>query len=160
MAGGEEFPPLLPAGLQKMTLTELKTLVVDKFTYSQSRPALWSNFMEIIDKLIDEKIPCDIWVDGSSLTEKINPDDVDFVVELPIALLSTFNQTQISLIEHLGTQAFKQGKKLHSFVKLTAPAGHPFHSKATISHNQWLKDFGYSYVKKEPKGIAVVEVRP
>lgn len=161
MSSDEEFPPLLESGLQRMNIAELQKLVVEQFSYSTSRVELWKNFSELLDTLARLKLPCDIWVDGSFLTKKINPKDVDFLVELPIEILSALNEDQKNLIDNLSRRAFYTGKKLDSYVKIKIPnQGHHYHAKALLGHNQWLKDFGQSYIKKEPKGIAVIEVLP
>jgi hypothetical protein len=49
---------------------------------------------------------------------------------------------------------------MHSFVMFDAPASHADYINSMRLHEQWKKDFGFSYVKKEPKGIAVVVVQP
>ena len=65
-----------------MDLDELKSMVVDKFPLSKRRQELWNNLVKIVDKLKALKVPCKIWGDGSFLTEKIDPSDVDFVVDV------------------------------------------------------------------------------
>jgi hypothetical protein len=160
MATDEEFPPLLQPGLQKMTIADLKALVLDGFPKSKSRKELWQNFSELVGNIAALGIKCEIWVDGSFLTEKIDPSDVDFVVDVPIDLVQTFNEQQQGLLEDLKNREFRRSKKLHSFVMFRAPLGHNFYPASQESHKQWSKDFGYSYIKKEPKGIAVVEVAP
>jgi hypothetical protein len=156
----DEFPPLLNPGLHAMSAADLKKLVVDDFPLSERREALWNNFIAIAEHLKKLQIRCEIWVDGSFLTKKIDPDDVDFVVDIPVAILDTATPGQSDLLKKLSAMAFSSNEKLHSFVMFDAPAIHKGHVKSVELHNQWEKDFGFSYAKKEPKGIAVLKVTP
>jgi hypothetical protein len=160
MATDEEFPPLLEPGLQKMSTEALMKLVVSGFPESRRRPELWKNLLEIIEKIKTAGLTCEIWVDGSFLTSKLDPDDVDFVVDFPIEVQDSLSDEQAQLLEALSVRAFKKDKKLHSFVMFTANKDHPDHVPCIIQHEQWQKDFGLSYIKKEPKGIAVLTVQP
>ncbi len=156
----EEFPPLLPAGLHKMTVPALRQLTVDGFPLSQSRSNLWKGIDFILGALGNAAIPCDIWVDGSFLTKKINPGDVDLVVDIPIDFVTTATPEQLSLIENLTEQLYRKSDNLHSFVMFKTPIGHAMHVDMLRVHKQWERDFGFAYTSKEPKGIALVEVTP
>jgi hypothetical protein len=155
-----EFPPLLSDGLHKMDLASLKALVVGGFPKSARREPLWNNFLAIIDKLVALKLPCEIWVDGSFLTEKIEPDDVDFIVDIELSLVLKADPAQYSFLERLAKQDFCQSHKLHSFILYKVPAIDKNFSKYEAIRDYWKRTFGRSLVKKEPKGIAVVEVKP
>lgn len=158
--GDEEYPPLLHEGFHEMTLDELKTLTVDGFPDSDRRPMLWQNFLNLLAKINAEQIPCDIWIDGSFLTQKIDPDDIDFVADIPIEVMESGTASQSALVEQLSAREFKKVEKLHSFVMFIAPEGHAVCDSMATARSQWAKDFGLSYIKKEPKGIAVLKVRP
>jgi hypothetical protein len=156
----DEFPPLLAPGLHKMTVDALRRLTVADFPLSQNRGNLWKSFEFILKALSDAEIPCGIWVDGSFLTKKIDPGDVDFVVDIPIEVMDAATPEQMTLIENLSARLYKKSDNLHSFVMFTTPVGHAMHADMTRVHLQWEKDFGFAYVSKEPKGIALVEVTP
>lgn len=156
----DEYPPLLQPGLHNMSMAELKALVVDAFPLSTIRQGHWKNFEKIVDRLKALKVPCKVWVDGSFLTEKIEPGDVDFVVDLPVNIMNNPDNNQAQFFSDLANRAFKKLEKMHSFVMYDAPAGHVQYPTSDKLHEQWKKDFGFSYVTKEPKGIAVVVVQP
>jgi hypothetical protein len=138
----------------------MEQLVVNGFALSKRRGTLWKNFLFVLKTLQDLKIPCDVWIDGSFLTHKVDPDDVDFVVDIPVDFLPLATAEQQSFIENLSDQLYRTSDDLHSFVMFNAPQGHPLGLDMNAVHDQWHKDFGFSYVAKSPKGIAVVEVRP
>lgn len=78
MAGGAkaEFPPLLPAGFHDMDLHRLRALCVDAFPLSRRREPLMELVGEICSELTSVSLYTEVWVDGSFLTAKIEPDDV------------------------------------------------------------------------------------
>lgn len=158
-AAKPEFPPLLAQGLHRFNQAGLKALTVDGFPNSTSRPRLWDNFQRVVlNELARVQIPCEVWVDGSFLTHKIDPDDVDFVVDVPIAAFNTLSPDQQTLFNQYIAMAFRTSDDLHSFVMFNTPSGHPMEPAAIRIHHQWQHDFGFSYVGRIAKGIAVVGV--
>jgi hypothetical protein len=155
-----EFPPLLQPGLHEMSVDDLKAVVVDGFPLSTGRETLWTNFLGIVHQLKTVGISCKIWIDGSFLTKKIEPDDVDFVVDVPAHVADNPTPAQKALLNELGNLAFCKTGKLHSFLMLNAPLVHKYYALSQRLHEQWKRDFGFAYVSREPKGIAVVTVKP
>jgi hypothetical protein len=163
MASEDEYPPLLGQGFHYMGASDLKGLVIDKFPLSNRRPNLWKEFTDLLDEIGACGLVCDVWVDGSFLTEKIEPKDVDFIVEVSVHTLDSLTPEQEALIKKVqerGPGSMRNQRHLHGFVKVTAPEGHPFRAKAELQQHQWLRDFGFAYVSKEPKGIAIIGAAP
>ena len=156
----DEFPPLLEPGIHRFSVADLEAKVVPAFPKSTRRAALWKNLRELIKGVTSLGIPCDIWIDGSFLTEKIDPDDIDLVVEASINVFEFGKKDQLAFLKQLGAGAFRGTKNLHTFVFPNAPIGHRAYPMTLAVRQQWTKDFGTSFVKREPKGIALVEVRP
>jgi hypothetical protein len=71
--------PLLPMGLHEMDLDELRRLCVDGFPTSTNRRYLADAFEELVDALVECGLSCEIWVNGSFLTSKLDPADLDVV---------------------------------------------------------------------------------
>lgn len=156
-----EFPPLLPFGMHQRTVDELKAMLVDEFSTHTRRAWLWDNFLNLVDQLKAAKIKCKIWLDGSYLTEKVEPDDIDLIVEVDISILQQLTQGQRALLDDLSNLKFNTDLlKLHTFVIFSAPVVHVLGVQSAALRAQWINDWGYSLVKKEPKGIAVMEVLP
>lgn len=154
------FPPLLSPGFHHMSADDLKALVVDEFPLSVCRSALWDNLVELLNLLVAADLACDIWIDGSFLTRKIDPEDVDLVVNIGASISDNPTQEQREIIEKIADAAFYCDKNLDSYVMVNAPVGHKDNSLSRDLHRQWENDFGYAYVSREPKGIAVVGVAP
>lgn len=78
----KEYPPLLPAGFHVMTVAEVRALCVDRFPLSKKRDEIMTKLETVIDKLRRDRIEGEVWVDGSFLTEKINPKDSDILLHV------------------------------------------------------------------------------
>jgi hypothetical protein len=155
-----EFPPLLPFGFHPHTADELRKMLVEAFPNSTRRAWLWENFLELIEKLKAAHLPCKIWLDGSYLTQKLDPDDIDLIVEVGVEMFQAPTPQQDALLRSLARSDFHADPtKLHTFVIFNAPIVHVLGAQAAALRNQWINDWGYSLVKREPKGIALMEVQ-
>jgi hypothetical protein len=82
MSDKPSFPWLLPAGFTTKTLDEVRVLRVDNFPTSTSRANIFDSFVaNFITPLINTGISCDVWMDGSFITQKEDPEDVDILIE-------------------------------------------------------------------------------
>ncbi|CAM3309475.1 nucleotidyltransferase domain-containing protein [Filibacter tadaridae] len=75
MDGGNLFP-----GIHKYTYEEFEKQFVAEFSTSTTRSEIYKNFKDWLKLLIDVLPPSYIWLDGSYLTDKTNPNDIDLVV--------------------------------------------------------------------------------
>jgi hypothetical protein len=154
-----EFPPLLSDGLHPHSKSELKKLCVDDFLHSTTRGKLWENLEEFLIELTKLGLRCVVWVDGSYVTQKINPGDIDLILDFEVSVLDALTIDQCEFIERVGQQKFRS-KGLHTFVMYSASSVDLRYAESVRLHKTWRKDFGVSYVTKEPKGIAVLEIDP
>lgn len=60
-----------------MSIGLLKEITVDAFPHSQRRPWLFKELERLHSYLCGVNAHCELWVDGSFLTEKLEPDDID-----------------------------------------------------------------------------------
>jgi hypothetical protein len=89
-----EFPPLFPPEMRPFTLPELRVLCVDGFPLSDSRDLLMSCLEHAFAVLEQSGIVGELWVDGSFLTHKIDPDDVDLVLAMDAAFVDSASPEQ------------------------------------------------------------------
>jgi hypothetical protein len=143
-----------------MSIEALETLVVEDFRYSNSRRELWKGLSFVINRLVDLKIPCEICINGSFLTKKNDPNDIDLLVDIQISVLDNADHEQGDFIERLADRFYKKSDHLDSFVIFSASEGHQAHAASEAQRLQFARDWGTFYVSKEPKGIAVIEVPP
>ncbi len=62
---------------------------------------------KFVAKLQKAKLTGDLWIDGSFITEKIEPDDVDIVLFAPSTIREQASLDQLLLIEQIEELAFK-----------------------------------------------------
>src|SRR5438132_1349761 len=134
--GKVEFPPLLPAGMHQMPLPALRQLCVDRFPLSTSRARLMGGIEAICNSLSTALIPAAVWIDGSFMTHKIDPADVDLAVCLFYAALPNPGPEQQALI---GRIAAKQFAGCDSFVFVEYPTDHPEYAVGDMMHAYWQR---------------------
>lgn len=139
----EEFPPLLPAGFHPMTLAELRKLCVDCFPLSTSRDSIMDGLERIVAKLKDKKVEGDIWVDGSFLTEKINPKDSDIVLHVQGLFYDNAELEQQEAIDWV-RENLKAALDCDSYVFMEYPKSHPWGNESEWDKAYWVRQFGFS----------------
>lgn len=77
-----DHPPLLAPGRHFMTLPEIYELCVRRFEYRERREGLFFALAAFVHRFREADIPREMFIDGSFLTKKQDPSDVDVAVEL------------------------------------------------------------------------------
>ncbi|MFP4976368.1 DUF6932 family protein [Paenibacillus sp. CN-4] len=67
-------------GIHQYNIEEFEQQFVRDFTGSTQRPIIYENFKYWLGQLLQIKVPRYIWLDGSFLTRKLDPNDIDLVV--------------------------------------------------------------------------------
>lgn len=101
MAPKEEFSPLLPAGFHDVTLEDLERLFVEPFTPPDHRRTLLTRLLAFLTQLLASGLPCEIWLNGSFATEKVDPEDVDIAVFVREDDVNALADVQRSVLEGL-----------------------------------------------------------
>ncbi|MBI3621706.1 MAG: hypothetical protein HY208_05905 [Nitrospirae bacterium] len=151
----EEFPPLLTTGWHPTTLAALREMCVDAFPLSTTRPQIMTGLETVIERLVAVGIRADAWIDGSFLTEKINPKDSDVVFRVDAEFCDQCTQEQYSLLEWVAGQEPQERHLCDAYLHVDYPAGHTRHAHGEWMRAYWIKQFGFSR-EEEMKGIAVV----
>lgn len=152
----QEFPPLLPLGFHPMTIAEMRVALVDAFRGSKRRPLVMEGLEKILQKLSAENIQAEIWVDGSFLTKKIDPDDSDILVVIQGSFYDSATSPQKAVIDWLKTD-LKADFNCHAFLHFIRPAGHADYDQFLWFNAYWLRQFGFNR-KDEPKGIVTYNI--
>lgn len=153
-----EFPPLLPVGLHPLTMVALGGLCVGRFPLSSTRLEIMSGLDAAIQKLVDAKMAGDLWIDGSFLTEKIDPEDVDLTLRLTCEFVEGCSVAQQEMIAWFNqAEVLKQPYHCHSFAWVDFPHGHPLYWEGEWDRAFWIRQWGFSQ-RNVRKGIAVVEL--
>ncbi len=151
-----EFPPLLQIGRHNFTIDQLEELTVGRFPLSTSRLIIMKGFRCVYDLLIQNQMVGELWIDGSFLTEKIDPSDIDVLYRTNSIFLDNSTPTQREVIEYFHTD-LKSAIQCHIFYFIEYPSDHPAYWDGEYSYVYWMKQWGFSR-KDEPKGIAIIKL--
>ncbi len=149
-----EFPPLLPVGRHLMSLEELRALCVDRFPLSTTRDKITGGLQSVVDRLLISKISGELWVDGSFVTEKTDPVDVDIVLRIPAEAYENGTDKQRKAIDWLNGD-LKDSHYCDSYCFMEWPPSHPLYWYGEYMYTYWMKWYGFSR-GEEMKGIAVI----
>jgi hypothetical protein len=161
-----DFRPLLPPGLHAMTLEEVYQLTVahPRFGLSRSRAILMRGLWILVGCLSSVGIRGKLWVDGSFVTEKIDPADIDIVVCIEAGFLDTASEGQLGVLDWLGDPP-RRGKPAppeatfgcHTFVVFETNPDHPNHEELSQEMSGWQKFFGHDR-QNQPKGMIEIAI--
>src|SRR5262245_28434346 len=98
-----DFPPLLPQGLHAKTWAEIEAMCVTGIPLSTSRPTLLAGLRALVDRLMAVGVTGELWIDGSFVTQKLEPADVDIVLHLTPAAFSNGGQALQALLRWIGS---------------------------------------------------------
>jgi len=152
-----DFAPLLPVGVHTLTVDQLRDLCVLPFPTSLRRRRLMSRLEEIVRKLEAEHVRGYFWIDGSFLTDKIEPNDVDVVLVVNSSFLDNATTAQQLLISWVASN-LKETLSCDSYFIREYPVSHRWYYDGEESKLNWLKQFGNSRVGTI-KGIAAIELK-
>lgn len=149
---GQEFAALLPAGLHEKSLAEFQQLCVDAFFPTNlKRQLLHRNILTyVLEPIQATGLRCNIWIDGSFLTEKIEPNDVDIVIESNAEINN--NETALKVV----TQMVGRDTKL-SFQSTYLIDAYFLDTNDRNSKPYWLGQFGFNR-SIQPKGILIIKL--
>jgi len=115
-----------------------------------------TNLEFVIGRLTEAKICGEVWIDGSFLTEKIDADDVDFVLRVDGAFYDTSDATQRAVMDWVNDNLYDT-HKCDSYLYSEYAEGDPNYWLGQYMHAYWMKQWGFSR-GGVMKGIAVVKL--
>src|SRR6185369_9934776 len=105
---------------------ELTDLCVAPFPISTTRGNIMRGLGIVIRRLIAARIIGELWINGSFLTRKINPEDSDVVLAADSRIVDTGGTIlQVKTFEWIGSN-LKDKHLCDSYVFFNYPAGHPY----------------------------------
>jgi hypothetical protein len=145
-----------------MTLERLHQVAVEhpRFKLSRTRQQVMRNLWVVAGSLCQWQINGELWIDGSFLTEKIDPPDIDFVVALSETFLNVATPEQLAIVNWLcedNTQPAKTLLSCDSYAHYKQIPGDPGYGDYLVVDAHWKKHFGTSR-EHQPKGIAVIAI--
>lgn len=136
-----------------MTLPELRALCVTNFALSTRREQLMRSVEALCTAVSTALISSEIWVDGSFLTQKVDPADVDLVVVVQSASWPGTGQ-QRHVMGRVAQKDFGS-PPCDSYVLVEYPSSHKHYPETELMRAYWIKQFCFSR-NEEMKGLAVI----
>jgi hypothetical protein len=109
----------------------------------------------VVSRLRDNGIHTAVWINGSFLTHKENPNDSDIVVKIDATILDNGTDEQKRVLEWIKSD-LKANHLCDSYLMPIYPAGDPQQVLNDYNIAYWLRQFGFSR-GVEYKGIAVID---
>ncbi len=115
---------------------------VDKFKISNTRKRLWENFKEFSKKIQREVAPqFSVWVDGSFVSLKIDPRDLDAVFWLDLK----FAESKMEILDnHFFTKNIKSRLGLDVFYGIEYPENHKLRFFNEMNQVYWAEIYGHT----------------
>jgi len=147
-----DFPSLLPPGMHSMTLQALHSLAVAPFPEDARRSELFQKLSIWANALRAAGVNGKLWLDGSFLTEKTHPGDIDCVLwnpywTDPAAATDQVQQQVARLLDHASAEALFN----LDFYLETPASDQLFHREA-----YWRGILGFCHDRVTAKGFAEI----
>lgn len=142
-----------------MSIEEVRRICVTDFPLSMRRGMIMASLELLLAELTAQGISADVWIDGSFLTGKQEPDDVDLVLSVASDVYDNGTLLQRQTLDSIANQIvdLKPNYHCHAFVYYEYPVGNPFYEVGVRAREYWKKQFGFSR-RKEIKGMPVVKI--
>ncbi|MDF1601465.1 hypothetical protein PZ895_17035 [Mesorhizobium sp. YIM 152430] len=153
-----DYPPLLAPGRHVMTLPDIKAHFVDPFPDHPRRKHLFTLFEEFLQAVLVSGIPCEIWIDGSWLTTKPEPRDLDVTLIVEADTAQRLNADQQAFMHTVSEGAFAQDVDCFAYARLDRE--HPDFGDAYLDPAyDWGCQYGLESGEQWLKGFVVLKVR-
>lgn len=93
----EDFPPILRPGIHSMTLDMIRETFASPLPEATERLRMFSKFDQFIFRLRQLNVTGVLWLDGSFVTRKPNPADLDCVLWNPSFVTTLSEEGKIEL---------------------------------------------------------------
>ncbi len=150
-----DYRPLFAPGRHFLDLFQVETMCVSAFGESQTRYRLYLKLEEMVQDLLRQTIVCDVMVNGSFVTECINPDDIDVATHISSDFSELLSSSQKNLLNQLADGTYAMG--LDSFVEVEYPRDHPEHADWRVEKS-WGEQWGIEHSKQWCKGVVVLRL--
>ena len=106
-------------------------------------------------------IPAKLWLNGSYLTKKNDPDDIDLIVEAGLAIMDNLAALGEPIVQDIADRKWYVNPRcLDTYLLPVVPIVHVHFGALAIARARWERDWGHALMSRQPKGIAVLEVGP
>jgi len=156
---------VLPFDIYDCDEQELNTRFVAAFPNSNTRSDIFQGFIRLRHEASSTGISAIQWVNGSFVSSKVDPDDIDVVSFVDYDELNKCSHVHGTLINDLlnGGENTKPQYRTHTFLVLACASNHPYFQVYEHWRTYWLEKWGKTYEDKntgikEPKGFLKMSI--
>lgn len=150
-----DHPPLLAPGRHNFSVSEFSTRFVFG-PHGEHRFTLFLKLHDLIRQLEKWSIVCELWIDGSYLTEKEIPDDIDGTIVIYWEDYEALSDDAKSFLDDL-TYKFETTKDvLDMFLVFRYPRTDPRYLIGDLQ--EWARQWSVQHDEKWLKGFAVLRI--
>lgn len=125
---------LIPHDIIEIELPTLKTYFVDAFPNLTTRKRLFENYLHYIYRFQDEVFPFfEQWINGSFVTQKENPKDIDLVTFLDYQV---YEKRGDNVLDKFWTFSLEE-QGIDSYIVKEFPKTHLFHKEYQSFQKIW-----------------------
>jgi len=116
-------------------------------------------FERIVRDLTALKVVGDLVIDGSFLTEEIDPDDLDFTLIVSPNFYETCSAEQRTILDWIGDDfSIKITHLCDCYLCVEYPEGHPEYFDGIQNRAYWINLYAKSVVYKRIRGVAIIRL--
>lgn len=137
----DEYGYLTPYDITEIDITALKKHFVDAFPNSKTRSWIFDNYLSYVYRFQDEIFPIfEQWINGSFVTKKENPKDIDLVTFLDFEVYEKRGNKTLDKF-----WAFSlEDKGIDAYLVKEYPNHHPSNKKYLNQKEIWKRRYGTS----------------
>lgn len=109
-------------------MANVEQVCVDAFPLSTSRGVIFGGLVTFVKTLETAGVSGELWLDGSFLTEKINPKDVDVILKVDASVYNAGTQEQRDAIDWVIANQ-KPTLKCDSYALMQYSTGDPLYDE-------------------------------
>jgi hypothetical protein len=160
MADKEDWPPIFSPGEHPLTFEALRSWCVDGFPLSKTRLQIFEGFSRIFHNLRRLSVPAELVVDGSFLTEEIDPEDIDFAVVVSEQYYESLDDAseQKKLLSWIDGKTVKTSHLCDCYLCVEFSRENPLWFEGIQDRAFWVNLYSKSIIYKRVRGVAIVGV--
>lgn len=149
----------LTPGIHTYSLNDFKLQFVDGFTQSESRQNIFTKFRTWLNMLLDILPPRYMWLDGSYITNKVNPNDIDLIVFYAPEDFSGVDGAVVNKLQELISQTSRMyscdAYFCFTFDFSSEEEKNKFPIQTQVNQTYWMGQFSYDR-QRNVKGIVQI----
>ena len=135
---------IMPYKKIESSVAEIEDVFVKPFPQSETRQLIFENYLDYLDEFQRLVTPnFTHWLDGSFMSKKLNPNDLDFVAFIDYRVYERKEEQIFRIVEKYGYL------KLDNYVSQIFPSHHPRHAETEQFKQYWTELFGSS--RRDPE---------